>query len=80
MIFGAAIGIASAGIARFGISQAFQRKSFSLFKTVYSKASQHPLGFGMFYAGGTTIAYHAHPGNWRKDYKYVGRPQYVSRL
>ena len=42
--------------------------------------SNHPLGFGVLYAGGTTIGYHSNPLNWRQNYKYVGRPQYVFRL
>ena len=74
------VGIIGAGLARFGISKAMQTKSFSLFKTAYSKSSQHPFGFGVLYAGGTTIGYHSNPFNWRQNYKYVGRPQYVSRL
>ena len=53
---------------------------YSMFKEAASSFSNHPLGFGILYAGGTTIGYHANPLNWRKDYKYVGRPQYVSRL
>lgn len=67
-----------AGLARFALSQATSR--WSMFKNIYNKSSQHPLGFGILYAGGTTIGYHANPLNWRDNYKYVGRPQYVSRL
>ena len=51
-------------------------RSLGLFKSF----SNHPVGFGILYAGGTTIGYHANPLNWRQGYKYVGRPQYVSRL
>ena len=73
-------GIIMAGIARFGISKAMQQKGFEMFKSAYSKSSQHPFGFGVLYAGGTTIGYHSNPFNWRQNHKYVGRPQYVSRL
>ena len=51
-------------------------RSFGLFKSF----SNHPFGFGIMYAGGTTVGYHANPLNWRQNSKYVGRPQYVSRL
>ncbi len=51
-------------------------RSIGMFKNF----SNHPLGFGILYAGGTTIGYHANPLNWRHGSKYVGRPQYVSRL
>lgn len=47
---------------------------------LYKRFSNHPLGFGIQYAGGTTIGYHMNPLNWRQNHKYVGRPQYVSRL
>ena len=47
---------------------------------IFKSFSNHPIGFGILYAGGTTIGYHANPLNWRQGYKYVGRPQYVSRL
>ena len=46
----------------------------------FKSFSNHPLGFGILYAGGTTIGYHMNPLNWRQNHKYVGRPQYVSRL
>jgi hypothetical protein len=52
------------------------QRSIGLFKTF----SNHPLGFGILYAGGTTIGYHSNPLNWRQNYKYVGKPQYVIRL
>ena len=46
----------------------------------FRRFSNHPLGFGILYAGGTTIGYHSNPLNWRQNHKYVGRPQYVRRL
>lgn len=62
-----------AGLALTNIAS---RLPLGAFKTF----SNSPLGFGILYAGGTTIGYHMNPLNWRQNYKYVGRPQYVSRL
>ena len=56
------------------------RGAFSGAPGAFKTFSNHPLGFGVLYAGGTTIGYHSNPLNWRQGYKYVGRPQYVSRL
>lgn len=74
------IAMAGTGLARWGLSTIYKSRNFELFKQLYSKASQHPLGFGILYAGGTTLGYHSNPFNWRQNYKYVGRPQYVNRL
>lgn len=67
-----------AGIGRFAASTAASR--WQLFRTLYSKSQQHPFGFGVLYAGGTTVGYHSMPLNWKTGGKYVGRPQRLMRL
>ena len=63
-------------IAGIALTNVLTKSPSQMFRSI----SNHPLGFGTMYAGGTTIGYHMNPLNWRSNYKYVGRPQYVSRL
>ena len=74
---GLVLPLLGAGAGRTGIG--FLSK-FSKFKKAYGQFNQHPFGFGMMYAGGTTVGYHAMPANWKTGGKYVGRPQRLMRL
>ena len=76
-MFGAAIAPIFGGLGAANAARALPATGFF---RMFKDFSNHPLGFGIMYAGGTTIGYHANPLNWRQGYKYVGRPQYVSRL
>ncbi len=63
-----------------GVGLAFTNIASRLPIGAFKRFSNHPFGFGVMYAGGTTVGYHANPLNWTMGSKYVGRPQYVSRL
>lgn len=71
-----AISLLAGGLGRYGFSSIVKRSG--LFREMYSKFSQSPLGFGILYAGGTTIGYNMSPFN--QGSKYMGRPQKLMRL
>ena len=48
------------------------------FREVYSRFQNHPFGFGVLYAAGTTAGYNYSP--FHMGGKYMGRPQKLRRL